>query len=304
MRFTKNYIILFFSLLLLSCEDKINPALESAAPLLVVDAWLNNKPGSQVIILTQSQPYFESTNPPGVSGADVTVTDDKGKVFTFVEDGSNAGYYRWTPPVNEVFGTVGNKYSLSIKVNGEIFEASSAMGRVPVIDSLTYDTEKRTGSTDSLTRGQFWATDPEGSGDTYWIRTYKNGVYLTKPSEINVAYDAGFSGGGVADGVVFITPIRRGINSRDEDADGRNVSPIVSGDSLNVQIHSVTLSAFNYLNQVAIQTDRPGGFQELFSTPLANVSTNITNTNANGSKALGFFNVSAVSSAGKRYKKK
>jgi hypothetical protein len=54
---------------------------------------------------------------------------------------------------------------------------------------------------------------------------------------------------------------------------------------------------------VAIQTDRPGGFAELFSTPLANVSTNITNANVNGSKAVGFFNVSAVSSAGKKYVK-
>ena len=39
----------------------------------------------------------------------------------------------------------------------------------------------------------------------------------------------------------------------------------------------------------------------LFATPLANVSTNIKNVNANGSKVLGFFNVAAVSVAGKRF---
>jgi hypothetical protein len=51
---------------------------------------------------------------------------------------------------------------------------------------------------------------------------------------------------------------------------------------------------------VIIQTDRPGGFAELFSTPLANVSTNVTNLDPNGTKAVGFFNVSAVSGLGKK----
>jgi len=53
---------------------------------------------------------------------------------------------------------------------------------------------------------------------------------------------------------------------------------------------------------VKVQTNRPGGFGELFATPLANVSTNIINTNAQGTKTQGFFNVAAVSSAGKRFK--
>ncbi len=291
------------SILMMSCEDTIYPKLEQASPVFSVDAWLNNKPGQQVIVLTKSQPYFDNTIPPGVSGATVTVTDDKGKMHSFQEDDKKPGYYLWTPKGNEVFGTVGTKYQLSIQVTGEVFTSSSRMGRVPPIDSIVFQTDKRTGSTDSVTRGEFWATDPKGVGDAYWIRTYKNGVLLNKPSEINVAYDASFSAGGETDGVNFITPIRRGINSRDTDENGKAVSPIVSGDSLNVQIYSLTVAAFDHLNQVKIQTDRPGGFQELFSTPLANVTTNITNAKSNGSKAVGFFNVSAVSTNGKKYKK-
>ncbi|CAN5387770.1 hypothetical protein BH09BAC3_BH09BAC3_14500 [soil metagenome] len=301
---------IIFSLLLASigfvaCEDKISPTLESAQPILVVDGWLNNKKSEeQLIILSTTQPYFESVLPPGVSGATVTVSDDKAGVFLFVEDATRKGYYKWTPPVNGSFGAIGNKYTLTIQLNGETFKATSRMGRVPVIDSIVYETDKRTGSTDSLTRGEFWATDLPGVGDAYWIRTFKNGVPLSKPSEINIAFDASFSPGGGADGVVFITPIRRGINSRDEDKDGVQLNPILNGDSLQVQIHSITAEAHSYLNLVSIQTDRPGGFQELFSTPLANVSTNISNLNKNGSKAVGFFNVSAVSSLGKRYIKK
>ena len=153
-----------------------------------------------------------------------------------------------------------------------------------------------------ITRAEFWATDPLGPGDAYWIRTFKNGLLLNKPSELNIAFDAGFSIGGQSDGVTFITPIRRRINPNEQDEDGVPLNPIENGDSLQVQIHSITPQAFTYLNEVAIQTDRPGGFQELFATPLANVSTNVINTNANGSKVLGFFNVAAVSAAGKRFK--
>jgi hypothetical protein len=291
-----------FAVALLACEDKISPTLETAAPVLVVDAWINNKPEVQAIILNQSQPYFEAVLPTGVSGAVVNVTDDKGKVYAFNEDDKTPGNYLWKPQPNEVFGSVGRKYKLTVVVNGETFESSSYMGRVPLIDSITFDTEKRTSADEWVTRGQFWATDPPGPGDTYFIRTYKNGILLAKPSEINVAYDAGFSAGGDTDGVTFITPIRRGINSNDQDANGKALSPIISGDSLNVQVHSITLAAFNYLNEVAVQTDRPGGFQELFARPLANVSTNISNTNPRGSTVVGFFNVAAVSMAGKRYR--
>ena len=41
-----------------------------------------------------------------------------------------------------------------------------------------------------------------------------------------------------------------------------------------------------------------GGFAELFSVPLANVPTNIVSMDSHRPKAMGFFNMSAVSSPG------
>jgi hypothetical protein len=295
---------IYFSLsvaTLFSCEDVIHPTLQNAAPILVVDAWINDRSETQVITLSLTQPYFEGALPPPATGAVVSVIDDQGKVFAFAESSSSPGTYQWTPTAFDVL-TAGAAYKLTIDFASERFEASSLMGRVPSIDSITFDTDKQLGSGDEITRAEFWATDPQGVGDAYWIRTYKNGVPLRKPSEINIAFDAGLSIGGQTDGVTFIAPVRRRINSNDEDANGARLSPIVSGDSIQVQLHSITVAAFSYLNEVGIQTDRPGGFAELFSTPLANVSTNIANTNPAGGKAVGFFNVSAVSSAGKRYK--
>jgi hypothetical protein len=165
------------------------------------------------------------------------------------------------------------------------------MGRVPVVDSITFSKLDDMGprSDEDFYQAEFWAEDIAGTGDTYWIRTYKNGSLLNKASEINIAYDAAQSAGSEFDGVTFITPIRKGINASDEDEDGEPVSSLNRGDSVYVEIHSITLASFNYLNEVIDQTDRNGGLSELFaSTPLTNVSTNIVNLNANGSPVVGF----------------
>lgn len=293
------YLLFLASAILYSCEDVINPQLESAEPVLVIDAWINDLPDSQKVILTRTQPYFQNILPPAVSGATVTITDQNGTVFSFLED--KPGEYVWVPSGNDVFGTIGLNYTLSVQTNGETFVAESRMGRVPVVDSITFFVQEGNQFIDNLYQAEFWAKDPVETGDAYWIKFYKNGIQQNKPSEIITAYDAGFTKGGNFSGVEFIPPIRRAINPFDTDENDQLLSPYQIGDSVSVQIHAVTEAAFNFLNQVAIQTDRPGGFSELFSTPLANVSTNIRNTNTNGSKVVGFFNVGAVSGLGRKF---
>lgn len=304
--FSLRTLVLFTSsIAFVACEDIISPDLEKAAPVLAVDAWINNKNETQIVRLTETQPYFENTVPIGVKGATVVITDNEGKNYFFTENVNKTGDYLWTPPTSsEVFGKTGNGYELSIQLNnGETFTASSYMGRVPVIDSVTLTFEAKTAIQPDSYIAEFWATELPGSGDTYWIKAFKNGVLLNRPEEINIAYDAGFSAGGNFDGVTFITPKRRGVNPNDVDENDNVLSPYQPGDSLNVEIHSLTVQAFNYMNEVVIQTNRPGGFSELFASPIANVSTNIFNVNETGPSAVGFFTVSAVSAKGKRFDK-
>lgn len=70
---TKTVLYLMLLALGTACETIIEPELEDAAPVLVVDAWLTNQEKAQEIILTQTQPYFENELPVGVTGAGVTV---------------------------------------------------------------------------------------------------------------------------------------------------------------------------------------------------------------------------------------
>jgi len=68
------------------------------------------------------------------------------------------------------------------------------------------------------------------------------------------------------------------------------------GDTVRVEIHSISQATFDYFIQLQIQTDRPGGFAELFAQPLANLPSNIEVRNNPDLAVLGFFSVSAVAS--------
>ncbi len=302
MKLSYLFLLLFFAILLEGCDDIIHPTLQSADPVYIVDAFINNKLDTQVVRLTYSQPYLEQQLPPGVSGAIVTIADNEGNTFAFLENASRKGDYIWVPS-GTGFGKVGNHYTLNVKINLESFISRSKMGRVPVIDSITFRNGDRNSGNVDFNLGQFWAIDPAGPGDTYWIKAFKNGVLLSKPQEMNLAYDAAFSKGSNFDGFTFIQPIRNGINPFDTDANDRPISPYQPGDSVYVEIHSLTEASFNFLTQVAIETNRPGGFSELFARPLANVSSNIFNENLQGAKVQGFFNVGSVSGLGKRFVK-
>ncbi|MCF2447406.1 DUF4249 domain-containing protein [Dyadobacter sp. CY345] len=287
-----------------ACDDEIDLTVSSADPIINIDAWINDKPETQRIYLTFTQDYFENNSlPPVVRGAKVTVTDDEGNIYEFTEESNNVnGAYSWQPGKGGKLGNVGKSYTLNVVYNGETFTATSVMKRVPPVDSLTLSYQEGQGMMDDSYRAEFWATDPSGKGDSYWIRAYKNGQLLNKASEVTTAYDAGTSSGSGFDGVTFISPIRIGINANDFDEDDRPESPLANGDSIYVEIHSINLVSFNYLAEVVSQADRMGGISELFtSAPLANVSTNIVNSNPNGSLVVGFFNVAAVSGLGKKF---
>jgi len=295
----KRLYILFIAVALLACEDKVDVDLPSAPEALVVDAWINNKNEQQVIWLTKTQEYFDSSQPEGVDGATVTITREDGTVFNFAEQES--GKYVWDPATStEVIGDEQMTYRLSILAEGQNYEAFSRINRVPTLDSVkfTYKEERNPFQPEGY-YGEFVATDPVGQGDSYWIKSYKNDTLLNRPFELNIAYDAGFNAGGNIDGVVFIQPIQDAVNPLSDELDA--VIPYEVGDSLYVEIHSITNEAFYFLQEVQIQTQRDGGFDEIFAEPLENVDSNIENVSDSPSgQVVGFFCMSAVSANGNR----
>ena len=101
--------------------------------------------------------------------------------------------------------------------------------------------------------------------------------------------------------LTFIQPIRDGINPFETDEDDEFIPPFTGPgeDSIYVEINSITPEAWFFWNQVIIQTDRPGGFGELFATPLANIESNIQAQD--DEQVVGFFCVSAVKALGRKF---
>ncbi|MEL6864935.1 MAG: DUF4249 domain-containing protein [Bacteroidota bacterium] len=292
--------ILFVSLgsFFIACEDVVDVDLAEGTSQLNVDAWLDNRPQTQEIRLTQSKTYFDDGNPEPVLDANVVVTDSEGTEYVF-EDADRDGRYTWQSIDGTAFGKIGLDYFLSIETGEESYVASSSMNRVPPIDSITYEFEEEGLGTPEGYYAEFFSRDFSGPGDTYWIKTYKNGIFLNKPGEINIAFDAGFSAGGNVDGLIFIPPIRFAINrvpdSGDDAEDDNQVPPYDIGDDIRVEIYSIPLDAFTFLEQARNQLTNEG----LFATPLANVPTNIFNAAGEvpvERQAVGYFTVSAVSS--------
>ena len=291
----RNTLFPFLLLILISCEDIITPELPTNDPILVVDAWLNNLNEQQKIILSSTQDYLDSTSSPSVSGAIVQVSDDQGNVFDFVE--SVPGEYVWLPTIlKNNLGDVGSSYTLNIQYDGKEIIAQSTMNRTSTIDSVNF---VRGQFPEGSYYAEFWSREEAGIGDAYWIKSYVNGIYQNGLDDIITCIDAGASSeGAVIDGIPFIPPIRRGITRFETDDDGDFISPFNEGDSLYVEIHSVTYEAFDFLNKTSIQINRPGGFGELFAVSLSNVPTNLQVVNDNRFPVVGFFNISAVHGMG------
>lgn len=274
----------------LACESEIEVELDESIPTLSVDAFINNLNQEQQIVLYYSQPYFENNAYEPITGASVVVTDDvQGITFTFTEKQGESGIYSWTPPsAAETFGQIGSSYSLRIDYDNVVYSALSSMNRVPTVDSIRFIEALNPQADDDDYQAEFFAVDFDGEGDSYWVKAYKNGEFLNEPAEINLAFDAGNSAGAAIDGDFFIVPIKLGINPDDSD------ESYVFGDDVRVEIHSITNDTFDYMTELAIQTDNEGGFGQLFSAPPSNLRTNITASDTDV-RVLGHFSVSAVS---------
>jgi hypothetical protein len=273
------------ALLLVACQDVIDLETETGPSQLVVDGWITTLPGPQTIRLTQSAAFFDNSPARPVLSATVTVTDDSNKVYQF-RDVKATGEYVWMPTGRDtVLGRVNRTYKLSVRTGADTYEATTRLRPVPRIDSVNYFFEKppvtpQNGPAEGYV-AEFYARDLVGKDDAYWIKTYKNGEYYNRAQQISLAYDAGFSPGGNIDGIIFILPIRQSINKEYWS----------EKDTLRVELHSVPVEAYYFLQAVNLESSNQG----LFATPPTNIPTNVRNLTPGGRAPLGFFGGSTVS---------
>lgn len=298
----KQSILILTAVVFFACEKEVYIPLADPEPFLVVDAWVNTREEVQTITLSHTRPYFDNSQIAPANGADVKVINlTKEDTLVFEETGST-GRYTWDAVASPVsLGETGDFFLLEVDFEGVNYQSVTSLSPVPTIDSITFEYyPKDLFVQEDYYWGDFWARDLPGEGNTYWIKTWKNGLYLNKPSEINYAYDAGFAQGAPVDSLIFIQPIRSLMNPVDENKEEDSFyPPYLPEDSAYVEIHSISNAAWFFLARVYEETNVSGGFGALFATPLANVPTNII-SDQEDEKVVGFFNVANISSFGAR----
>ncbi|MCM1041702.1 MAG: DUF4249 domain-containing protein [Bacteroides sp.] len=134
---------IFFALILLwllpGCREKIDIKLSSSAVRLVVDARFTNDTTSHIVKLSRTCDYFDpEIDGIGVSGAEVYITDERGRRIDFTPVDTMPSWYVSAP---DVYGSMGETYQLHIwaDLHGtgmrEHYEAQATMPFMPPIDS-------------------------------------------------------------------------------------------------------------------------------------------------------------------------
>ena len=288
----KKYFVLLATVLLFSaCENVVQIKLDKGSTLLVVDAFINDLRTTQKVRLTTTDDYFSGQNPPFVSGATVVLKDlTNNKIYNF-SDKSN-GDYTYSLTTSDTIGYVGHAYKLEETYNGNLYTSTVNQGSTAKLDSISavYEDGSSIFAPKAGYYSVLWARDLPGPvSDYYWIRSSKNNVPYSKASEINLAIDGTNGSVPSNDTLLFTPPVINSLVPRDEVLD--------IGDTLSVEIHTISRETYYFLIQVINQTNNSG----LFATTPENVRTNIVSPDG-ATKGIGWFSVSAVRAGGKRVK--
>lgn len=172
MKSFKYYIILILlPLATASCTKVIDLKLNNNAGMLVIEGNITNIPGPQYIKLGQNVSFTNTNTYPPVTGATVSVSDDKGSNYDFTE--GPAGTYS----IKEMVGVTGYNYTLKVITNGKIYTASSVMPAQVTLDSLT---SKKSDFSNGKNQRDIIVhyADPAGVTNQYRFVMYVNSVQV------------------------------------------------------------------------------------------------------------------------------
>lgn len=247
----KYVFVLFISLFLVGCEDLIQIDLNTANPKYVIEADINTLSNIQNIRVSQTVAFSETVGSKSINNAIVNVVDSKGKVFNFVY--SDNGIYK-----NMNFKPEeGNTYKLNVKIDEELFTATSQMQKYVEVDSLGIVEETVFNETVYAVTLKF--NDPKNINNYYQYEISRN----KEKFKFNTAFSDKFNDG------LYVSH---------ELADRENSFEL--NDSITVIRKCIDKDVYNYWNEV--QMTNPG------SAAPANPTSNIDNG------ALGYFSVSGA----------
>ncbi len=247
-------IIIGLMLALSSCERVIKVELASSPNQIVIEGNLTDRLEQQIIKISQSIPYTESSNYPAVTAANVKVTDDKGRSWTFKE--TQPGVYTFGP----LKGEAGRTYTLIAKIKDTVYTASSTMPTRVKLDRIKSKEYSYFGGESRSVEVSY--QDPENVANQYRYIMKING-HLVK--QIFVDNDR-FTNGNSGPRPLFHNPE----NEKDK---------IKIGDKVEIEMQCIDKNIFTYWYTLATHAQNGPGGGVTPSNPPSNIDNN----------ALGYF---------------
>jgi hypothetical protein len=261
------YTFLVFTMLFSACTEPYDTELESSFVRLVVQGSINTELKAHRVSLTKSGDYFSNTASPKVTGASVSISDGK-NIFNLQE--VSDGLYE----TDTIAGEVGKTYTLTINTDGETYEASCYLNYCPPIDSINFGFYDLSAYDiiDSSAYVLLNALEPNTPDNYYMWNVYRNNILETDTmNEVYFADDEFINGAYMYD--VEVGWVRK----------------VEIGDTITLEILSITEEYYNYIYQVLSVTDWNMG---PFGGPPANPNGNVFEVNDNDNNnddPVGFF---------------
>ncbi|MDB5089731.1 MAG: hypothetical protein JWR09_3725 [Mucilaginibacter sp.] len=245
MKHYKFYIASILAILAVSCTKVIDLKLGNDTGKLVIEGNITDVSEPQYIKLSRNVAFNNTNTYPAVTGATVSVSDDKGNTYPFKEGPSG------TYSINLMNGITGSTYNMTVLTNGASYTASSTMPSLIQLDSIT---AKTTALNSSKNQKEITVhfKDPAATANQYRFIMYVNNVQVKGVFAFNDDF---------TDGRYVHNELRE---------DDIKIYP---GDTVTVEMQCIDKIIYTYWLTLMQQlgTDRPGG-----AVAPSNPPTNIT----------------------------
>ena len=272
----RNYIkITALSLmgLLASCTDVVDVEVQQGPTRLVIQASLDWEKGTtgneQLVKLSTSTEFFDTTNNTAVTGASVSITNDtSGAEFIFTDQ--NNGEYTTT----EFVPVLNQSYTLNVVHDGENYTAQETL--MPVTDITDLYQDREDGFDDEELELHVEFTDPANEENYYFFKFQREGDLLP---EFEVGDDE-FVNGNEIDWWYEL----------EEDEETDKIDVLKPGDVVAIEMYGISEAYYDYMD---ILIDQIGGVDIFSATPVA-VKGNCINLTNPDNYAHGYFRLTEV----------
>ena len=249
--------IIFGGLAGAGCEKVIDINLNDAAPVVVLEAYLTDQPGSARIQISKTTNFFGGDESPIGTGATVILSDDIGNTWTLPE--TEPGIYADT----SIVAATGRTYTMSVDYEGINYTAVSSIPTPVTLDSLDVIVFPFGGNISIVVRPEY--DDPLGIQNYYRFLITKNDTLQPDIFTADDRLSDGKTTGAPLFGVFF-----------------------EFGDEATVELHAIDNANYEYYTAITDAIDAGGsggGNPAAPGNPISNWSND----------ALGVFTVAAVS---------